>query len=265
MTYIDLSYPWDCLLFEAGWLALFLPAPQFIYGNFLVLEKPSLLLSFLFRWLLFRVMFGFGKLKFVGHTSRDNGYIKGFLIYQPIPSIFGWLGEKLPILFHKFALMGMFFIEIIAPFLLLCFPISNTFPFRPIAAGSFIALMIGIQICGNFGHFNVLTIGLSIPFLFETTTTTIGNVTGTSSSLSSSSLLLPSFSLSLYDNDYVYNIVHLCHMFCFSVININVAIQFMGFANVDMVASIISKSNENYFITQLCQIYTIHGPFSNMS
>ena len=27
----------------------------------------------------------------------------------------------------------------------------------------------------------------------------------------------------------------------------------------------ISKSNENYFITQLCQIYTIHGPFSNMS
>ena len=94
---LDLSYPWDCLLFEAGWLALFLPAPQFIYGNFLVLEKPSLLLSFLFRWLLFRVMFGFGKLKFVGHTSRDNGYIKGFLIYQPIPSIFGWLGEKLPI------------------------------------------------------------------------------------------------------------------------------------------------------------------------
>ena len=217
---LDLSYPWDCLLFEAGWLALFLPAPQFIYGNFLVLEKPSLLLSFLFRWLLFRVMFGFGKLKFVGHTSRDNGYIKGFLIYQPIPSIFGWLGEKLPILFHKFALMGMFFIEIIAPFLLLCFPISNTFPFRPIAAGSFIALMIGIQICGNFGHFNVLTIGLSIPFLFETTTITIGNVTETSSSLSSSSLLLPSFSLSLYDNDYRYIILYIyaiCFVFPLSI------------------------------------------------
>jgi len=167
---LDLSYPWDCLLFEAGWLALFLPFPQFIWDNFEVVEKPSELLSFLFRLLLFRVVFGFGKLKFVGHTARDNGYIKGFLIYQPIPSIFGWLGEKLPVLFHKLALAGMFFIEIIAPFFLL-FPITNTFPFRPVAAASFIALMFGIQLCGNFGHFNVLTIGLSIPFLYETTVT----------------------------------------------------------------------------------------------
>ena len=135
-------------------------------------QRPPWLLSFLFRWLL--CLFGFGKLKFSGHSSRDNGYIKGFLIYQPIPSIFGWLGEALPVIFHKIALIGMFAIEIVAPFFLF-FPAQsqeNVIPWRAVASAHFIALMFGIQLCGNFGHFNVLTVGLSLPFLFETSPTT---------------------------------------------------------------------------------------------
>ena len=176
---LDLSYPWDCLLFEAGWLALFLPAPPPCWLQISVAQRPPWLLSFLFRWLLFRVVFGFGKLKFSGHSSRDNGYIKGFLIYQPIPSIFGWLGETLPVIFHKIALIGMFAIEIVAPFFLF-FPAQsqeNVIPWRAVASAHFIALMFGIQLCGNFGHFNVLTVGLSLPFLFETSPSTTVSMT----------------------------------------------------------------------------------------
>ena len=92
---LDLSYPWDCLLFEAGWLALFLPAPQFIYGNFLVLEKPSLLLSFLFRWLLFRVMFGFGKF-----SSQYTLFRRGSRMH--LPEGVKWKGLYISNILHSY-------------------------------------------------------------------------------------------------------------------------------------------------------------------
>ena len=171
---LDLSYPWDCLLYEAGWLALFLPHSLPLWeGTIGLSDHVEPFLSGLFRWLMFRVMIGFGKIKFQGHSPRDNGYIQGFLIFQPIPSVFGWLGNKLPLMFHKVALLGMFVIEMVAPFMLF-FP----GPPRAIAGVLFISLMIGIQLCGNFGHFNVLTIGLSVPFIFDQSSmfeTTMGN------------------------------------------------------------------------------------------
>jgi hypothetical protein len=43
-----------------------------------------------YRWLLFRVLFGFGKLKFVGAGARDSCYVKSFLIGMPIPTRLGW-------------------------------------------------------------------------------------------------------------------------------------------------------------------------------
>lgn len=63
----------------------------------------ALLLFFLLTWpfvswsmvmvmlrLLFRLMFGFGKLKFLETTRKDQTYIGAFLVNQPIPTIFGW-------------------------------------------------------------------------------------------------------------------------------------------------------------------------------
>ena len=59
---LDLHYPWDCLLYESGWLALLLPAPTL--GTLALPALPGPLLAWGFRWLLFRLMLGFGKLKF---------------------------------------------------------------------------------------------------------------------------------------------------------------------------------------------------------
>lgn len=50
---------------------------------------PSALHAWAFRYLLFRVLFGFGKLKFLGSGWRDRLYIKGFFICQPMVSPLG--------------------------------------------------------------------------------------------------------------------------------------------------------------------------------
>jgi hypothetical protein len=55
---LDLHYPWDCLLYEAGWLALALPALP--AGQVAAAALPAPGLAWAFRWLLFRVMLGFG-------------------------------------------------------------------------------------------------------------------------------------------------------------------------------------------------------------
>ena len=87
---IDHYFPWDSLLLESTVLCIFLPntnsvssiAAALLGGSpvsgaawlsaLSVPEAPTPLLQFLFRWLLFRMMWGFGKLKFSAHTHKDN-------------------------------------------------------------------------------------------------------------------------------------------------------------------------------------------------
>jgi hypothetical protein len=112
------------------------------------------------RWLLFRVLFGFGKLKFVGTSPSDSCYIKSFLIGMPIPTKSAWFSHWAPLAIHQLALVGMFLIEIPLPF-------GVFWPGMPrvVAAVGIAALQVGIQLTGNFGHFNVLTIVLCVPLL----------------------------------------------------------------------------------------------------
>ena len=57
-------------------------------------EEPNPAVSWAVRWLLWRVMFGFGKLKFVGTDhQKDQLYIRDFMIAQPIPTRLGWLAH----------------------------------------------------------------------------------------------------------------------------------------------------------------------------
>lgn len=145
-------YPWDCLLLESGFLALFLEQDK----------TPSPFLAFSFRLLLFRVLFGFGKLKFVGsHHWRDRLYIKNFLMTQPMITKAGWfLHNILPDSAWAVSLAIMFFVEMIAPFGV--FFIGQV---RAFAALSIASLMIGIWLTGNFGYFNMLTMVLCISCL----------------------------------------------------------------------------------------------------
>ena len=76
-------YPWDCLLLEVAFLAPLLPSTVPLThaagltwpprgSDFAATSLPAPLVSFAFRWLLFRVLVGFGKIKFTGSAWRDR-------------------------------------------------------------------------------------------------------------------------------------------------------------------------------------------------
>jgi hypothetical protein len=154
-----LVYPWDSLLLEAGFWAMALPALAPL-PDVSAVGAPAPALTWLFRLFLFRVMFGFGKQKFVGSTRSDAGFLHGFFIRQPLPTPLGWWAHHLPMPVHVLALAIMFVIEMILPFgVFVPGPASVVFLIATVG------LMIAIQLVGNFGHFNVLTIALALCLL----------------------------------------------------------------------------------------------------
>lgn len=158
-----LVYPWDCMLFEAGFWGMFLP-PTHLLPNVTASAAPLPVVAWVFRLLVFRVMFGFGKHKFIGKTPEDTGFLKSFFVNQPLPTPLGWLVQKLPMSFHKAALVMMFLVEIPLPFVAFA-----PGPWSAVGAVAFAFLMLGIWATGNFGYFNLAVIALA-PALLDTKT-----------------------------------------------------------------------------------------------
>jgi hypothetical protein len=160
---MGLVLPWDTLLFETMVLALFLPATHAL-PQLAIAHAPAAALAWAFRLLLFRVMFGFGKQKFLGSRRQDLAYLKGFFLNQPLLSPGGWYAHRLPDVLLKLSVLFMFVAEIPAPF----------FAFFPgvlsvVCALVTIMLMLGIQLTGNFGYFSLLTIVDTIPLFDQLT------------------------------------------------------------------------------------------------
>jgi hypothetical protein len=156
---IDLPKPWDSLLDEAGFLAIFLPSLHVLPSLSATAPAP-LLIAWAYRFLLFRLMFGFAKQKFIGSTWADRDYMRGFYISQPMPTYIGWYIQRMPMWFHYVCLVIMAFTELVVPF----------FMFVPgrlsiVAAIATSALMLAIQATGGYGFFNLLTIVLCVSLL----------------------------------------------------------------------------------------------------
>ena len=159
-----LAYPWDSLLLSAGFLLVFMPPLQPLLGvvwsgasapassvsapaalasaGCVALPDPQL--CFLVRYLLARVLLGFGKLKFVGSGGKHHCYIRGFLISQPMPTKFGWLAHHLPLPVHKALLAGMFVVEILMPPL---FFFGGTARFVAAASAALLMVSVGTRRC----------------------------------------------------------------------------------------------------------------------
>ncbi|MET0342607.1 MAG: lipase maturation factor family protein [Polyangiales bacterium] len=154
-----LIFPWDTMLQEAGFFALFLP---------LVVPLPELVttalplptVTFMFRWLVLRLMLGFAKVKFIGTGKGDSMYLRGFLIWAPMPTPLAWWAHHAPRWVLKASLYFMFYCEAIAPML-------GFFsgPLRIVSFASLTALMIGIQLTGNWGFFNIGYVLLCVSLL----------------------------------------------------------------------------------------------------
>lgn len=163
-----LSYQWDILLLESGFLAiLIVPWRRWLGGGRLF--KP-LLGILLVRWLLFRLMFESGAVKLASGDPvwRNLTALNYHFETQPLPSWISWYASQLPTGLLKTATAGMFVIELIVPFLF--FAPRNL---RILGCFATVGLQLAIILTGNYGCFNWLTIVLCLALLDDRTIRTL--------------------------------------------------------------------------------------------
>ncbi len=159
-----LEFQWDILLLEAGFLAIFF-APWRVLnphwrgsGN----SNPSLGLLWLLRWLLFRLVFLSGAVKLLSHdpTWRNLTALNYHYWTQPLPTPVAWYAAQLPGWFQKLSVVGVFVIELGAPFLMFL-PRRVRF----LGAALIAYLQVLIALTGNYAFFNLLTLALVVVLL----------------------------------------------------------------------------------------------------
>jgi hypothetical protein len=160
---VFLGYQWDALLLEAGFLAVFLPPPRLLPSR--DAGPPSRVIVWLFRWLLFRLMFssGIAKLTSGDPTWRSLSALRYHYETQPLPTPLAWWGHHLPPALQAASVGLMLAVEGLAPFLLFAPARWRSGAFVP-----FVALQVLIALTGNYGFFNALTIVLCLFALDDT-------------------------------------------------------------------------------------------------
>ena len=146
-----LSFQWDSLLLETGFLSIFL------------VGGPSRLLVFLFHWLLFRLRFmsGIAKLASGDPVWANFSALNDYFETQPLPHIGSWYFHQLPTWLHQAGVGLVFFSELIVPFF-----IFLPRRFRLFAAAVTVLMQVLIIASSNHNWINFLTILLCL-FLLD--------------------------------------------------------------------------------------------------
>ena len=157
-----LAFQWDILLLEVGFLAIFL-APFHLLPRLSRQRAPSRVVIWLFRWLLFRLMFSSGLVKLVsGDPNWRNLTALSYHFWtQPLPTPLAWVMAQLPLGFMQLATAFTFLVELLVPFLFFM-------PRRVRFVGGLltVVLQVLILLTGNYTFFNWLTLALCI-LLFD--------------------------------------------------------------------------------------------------
>lgn len=146
------GFGWEILLLETGFLAIFLGARD---------VPASVIMMWLLRWVLFRVMFGAGLIKIRGDSCWwDLTCMHYHYETQPLPGPLSWYFHRLPDVIQRFSVLFNHFIELVVPF-----GFFAPRPFR-ITTGLLTILFQTILIAsGNLSWLNCLTIVLCISCL----------------------------------------------------------------------------------------------------
>jgi predicted DCC family thiol-disulfide oxidoreductase YuxK len=160
-----LSFQWDALLLETGFLAILL-APRTLYDSWRKASDPPRLAVSLMLWLLFRLMVGSGAVKLASGDPTWFGLTAMSVHYetQPLPTPVAWYAHQLPASIQRASTAAVLAIELFAPLLIVA-------PRRLRLAAC--VLLVGLQAMiastGNFAFFNLLSASLCVFLLDDVT------------------------------------------------------------------------------------------------
>ncbi len=157
-----LSFQWDLLLLEAGFLAIFFAPLQLWPRTRRSSQESSRLFLWLLRFLLFKLMVQSALVKWLSGDASWH-HLTALPVYyetMPLPNTLSWIMHQLPTWFHKISVIVVFFIEGIVPF-----GIFLPRRFRLLSCGLMVALQGLMVLTGNYGFFNWLTIALCLTLL----------------------------------------------------------------------------------------------------
>lgn len=153
-----LSFQWDILLLEAGFLAIFMAPCNLprLTGKHAVWPE---LFQKLLVWLLFRLMVASGASKLLSgdFTWRTLTALNFHYETQPLPTWIGWYFHQAPEWFQSLSVLGMFGAELVAPVL-----IFLPRRLRYLGAATMAVVQLLILLTGNYCFFNWLTLLLCI-------------------------------------------------------------------------------------------------------
>jgi hypothetical protein len=143
------SFGWESLLVEVGFFTIFTGARA---------TPPATLLNWIYRWTLFRMMFGAGLIKIRGDACwRDLSCLDYFFETQPMPNPLSWYFHHLPKSLLHGGVAFNHFVELVVPF---AFFLPQ--PFASIAGVLTIAFQAILILGGNLSWLNWLTLVLAI-------------------------------------------------------------------------------------------------------
>jgi hypothetical protein len=146
---VFMTFQWDILLLECGFLAIFL-------------RSSPRLFTWLYRWLLFRFMLQSGVVKLLSGDENWRGLtaLDFHFETQPLPTALAWYVHKFPEMLLQAGVVFTFAVELLVPFLILM-------PRRPrlLAALVISAFQLMIILTGSYNYFNFLTVCLCLLLL----------------------------------------------------------------------------------------------------
>jgi hypothetical protein len=146
------GFGWETLLLEAGFFAMFLGTRW---------SMPTMWIIGIYRWLLFRVMFGAGLIKLRGDPCwRDLTCLDYYFETQPMPNPLTWRFHWLPHWTHAAGVVINHIAELGVP---LAYFAPQ--PIAGIAGAITIVFQLTLIVSGNLSWLNWLTIVLCIPTL----------------------------------------------------------------------------------------------------
>ncbi len=146
------AFGWESILLEACFFAIFLGGSHVM---------PQAIPVWLFRWLLFRIMFGAGLIKLRGDECwRNLTCLYYHYETQPMPNPISWYLHWSPHWMNKTGVLFNHFAELIVPFFLFL-----PQPIAGIAGVITIVFQLSIIISGNLSWLNWLTLVLAFSTL----------------------------------------------------------------------------------------------------